>query len=127
MKKSIMTFLILILASSTYCQSLNSVSKLNLGFENTDKETSMGRDNFGSSNYIVSLDTNNRKSGKYAASIKFKEGNPEFKAWGFTIPDNYAGKKITPSGFIKTEMVTDGYAGLYMRIDHKCVHKGGIL
>ena len=117
MKKSILTFFILILASSTYCQSLNSGSKLNLGFENTKNETPMGWDNFGSSNYIVSLDTNITKSGKYAASIKFKEGNPEFKAWGYTIPDNYAGKRITLSGFIKTEMVTDGYAGLWMRID----------
>jgi len=57
------------------------------------------------------------KSGKYSATIEFKQGDPSFRAWAFTIPGNYAGKKITLTGYIKTENVTDGYAGLWMRID----------
>ena len=40
-----------------------------------------------------------------------------FKAWSFTIPNSYAGKKITLVGYVKTENVTEGYAGLWMRID----------
>ncbi|MBK9737853.1 MAG: hypothetical protein IPO92_24125 [Saprospiraceae bacterium] len=63
------------------------------------------------------LTPTNIKSGKYSASIEFKEGNPDFKAWAFAIPDSHAGNKITLTGYIKTENVTDGYAGLWMRID----------
>ncbi|GHU89116.1 hypothetical protein FACS1894155_05370 [Bacteroidia bacterium] len=33
------------------------------------------------------------------------------------LSENYEGKKITLSGYIKTENITDGYAGLWMRID----------
>ena len=35
----------------------------------------------------------------------------------FALPDNYNGKKITLSGYIKTENVTDGFAGLWIQID----------
>lgn len=117
MKKSILTFLILFIAITTYCQTKETISKLNFDFEVTEKGSLIGWNNFGSSNYILALDSTNIKSGKYSASIEFKEGNPDFKAWAFTIPDNYPGKKITLTGYIKTENVTDGYAGLWMRID----------
>jgi hypothetical protein len=67
--------------------------------------------------YLVALDSTEVKSGKYSASIEYKEGTADFNAWGFNLPGNYAGKKITLSGYIKTSNVTDGYAGLWMRID----------
>ncbi|MGB3227725.1 MAG: S41 family peptidase [Saprospiraceae bacterium] len=117
MKKSILTFLILFIAITTYCQTKETISKLNFDFEIVEKGSPAGWNNFGSPNYILALDSTNIKSEKYSASIEFKEGNADFKAWAFTIPDNYAGKKITLTGYIKTENVTDGYAGLWMRID----------
>jgi C-terminal processing protease CtpA/Prc len=117
MKKSILTFLILFISVTTYCQTKETISKLNFDFEIVEKGRPSDWNNFGSPNYILALDSTNIKSGKYSASIEFKEGSPDFKAWAFTIPDNYAGKKITLSGYIKTENVTDGYAGLWMRID----------
>lgn len=117
MKKSILIFLILLIAITTYCQTEETSSKLNFDFEITEKGSPTGWNNFGSSNYILALDSTNIKSGKHSVSIEFKEGTPDFKAWAFTIPDNYAGKKITLTGYIKTENVTDGYAGLWMRID----------
>ncbi|MBK6858969.1 MAG: peptidase S41 [Saprospiraceae bacterium] len=117
MKKSILKFLILFISVTTYCQTKETISKLNFDFEVAEKGSPVGWNNFGSSNYILAIDSTNIKSGKYSASIEFKEGNPDYKAWAFTIPDNYAGKKITLTGYIKTENVTDGYAGLWMRID----------
>ncbi|MBK8448519.1 MAG: peptidase S41 [Saprospiraceae bacterium] len=117
MKKSILTFLILFISVTTYCQTKETISKLNFDFEVVEKGSPAGWNNFGSPNYILALDSTNIKSEKYSASIEFKEGNADFKAWAFTIPDNYAGKKITLTGYIKTENVTDGYAGLWMRID----------
>lgn len=114
MKKIFITFLTIFIALTTFCQTSE---KLNFDFEIVDNGKPNDWNNFGSSNYAITLDSTNIKSGKYSASIEFKEGNPDFKAWAFTIPDNYAGKKITLTGYIKTENVTDGYAGLWMRID----------
>ena len=117
MKKSILIYVILFTAITTYCQTKETFSKLNFDFEVAEKGSPTGWDNFGSADYILTLDSTNIKSGKYSASIELKEGAPDFKAWAYTIPDNYAGKKITLNGYIKTENVTDGYAGLWMRID----------
>lgn len=117
MKKSILIFLISLIAVTTYCQTQKTFPKLNFDFEIIEKGNPVGWNNFGSSNYTLSLDSSNVKSGKYAAPIEFREGNPDFRAWAFPIQDNYAGKKITLTGYIKTENVTDGYAGLWMRID----------
>lgn len=116
MKISFLTFSILFVVLTTYCQT-QTFSKLNLDFEKVKKASPIGWSNFGSSSYILTLDSTQIKAGKYAASIQVKEGTPDFKAWALTIPNNYAGKKITLSGYIKTENVTDGYAGLWMRID----------
>ncbi|OFX44641.1 MAG: peptidase S41 [Bacteroidetes bacterium GWA2_30_7] len=117
MKKTFFTLLILFISITTYCQTNEITPKYNFDFEITEKGSPTGWNYFGGSNYKLSLDTTNVKSGKYSASIEYKDGNSDYKAWAFTIPDNYAGKKITLSGYIKTENVTDGYAGLWMRID----------
>lgn len=114
MKKTFLTFLILLIGLTTFCQTSE---KFNFDFESVDNGKPKDWNNFGSSNYTIALDSINTKNEKYAATIEFKEGNPDFKAWAFTIPDNYAGKTITLTGYIKTENVTDGYAGLWMRID----------
>ncbi|WP_247235519.1 hypothetical protein [Telluribacter sp. SYSU D00476] len=117
MKRSILTIFISLFASTTYCQTKEPFSKFNLDFEATERGNPVGWKNYGSSSYHLAVDSSYVHSGRYAASIEYKEGKPDFKAWAFTIPHNYEGKKITLSGFIKTENVTNGYAGLWMRID----------
>ena len=117
MKITILTFLTLFISISTYCQTKEAISKLNFDFEMAENGIPSGWNNFGSLNYMLALDSTNIKSGKYSATIEFKKGSSDFKAWAFTIPDNYPGKKITLTGYIKTENVEDGYAGLWMRID----------
>ena len=44
-----------------------------------EKRNPTGWNGFGNSNYILALDSANAKSGKYSASIEFKEGNAGFK------------------------------------------------
>lgn len=118
MKKIILTCLISIIAITTFCQIKEKNPKFNFDFEIAEDGTPVGWNIFGNStNYFLALDSTYINSGNKSVSIEYKEGSPGFKAWAFTIPDNYAGKKITLTGYIKTENVTEGYAGLWMRID----------
>jgi C-terminal processing protease CtpA/Prc len=118
MKKITSTILSLFISITTFCQNKATVSILNYDFEYIEKGIPKGWSNFGSSNYNLSIDSTHVKHGKYSASIEFNQsGTTDFKAWAYTIPNNYTGKKITLSGYIKTENVSDGYAGLWMRID----------
>ncbi|HXR80434.1 MAG TPA: hypothetical protein VN763_05925, partial [Saprospiraceae bacterium] len=114
MKKLLIILVIALLAG---CATKEAVSNLNLDFEYFEKEMPTGWNISGGSNYILAIDSTHVKRGKYSASLEFKEGNPDFKAWGFALPGDYPGNKITLTGYIKTENVTDGYAGLWMRID----------
>jgi len=117
MNYSILAFFIFFFAVTSYCQTEDAVTKFNLDFETVESDSLVGWEIYGGSNYSIILDSTEQISGKYSALIKFNEGNPNYKTLSFTLLDNYAGKKITLSGYIKTENVTDGYAGLWMRID----------
>lgn len=60
-------------------------------------------------------DTHEKQEGKTSVVIENeKEG---FSGIMYTLPENYDGKEITVSGFIKTQNITEGYASLWMRID----------
>ncbi|MGK6352221.1 S41 family peptidase [Parapedobacter sp. DT-150] len=116
MKKTFLFLLLLAMTLSAICQPAEKRTLFNFDFEIAANGAAAGWSHFGDTTYSVSLDSLHAKDGKYAAVIEFNEGKPGFKAWGITIP-SYPGKKITLSGYIKTENVTDGYAGLWMRID----------
>jgi len=117
MRKLLLALLVLFISITADCQTKEAISKYNFGFENIQNGFPSGWNKNANPNYLRVLDSTNVKSGKYAVSIEFKKGIPAFDSWTFKIPDNYAGRKITFSGYIKTENVTDGYAGLWMRID----------
>lgn len=89
----------------------------NFDFENIRNGSPTGWTNFASANYVTALDSVTTQSGKYSVSIEYVKDIPDFKSRAFTIPNSYPGKRITLTGYIKTENVTDGYAGLWMRID----------
>ena len=117
MKKPILLILAIMMAVSSYCQSSNHESNFNFDFEKTKKGYPDGWDNFGNGLYQLSIDSTIVESGKYSVSIESIDDGSGFKALGFTLPENYKGKKITLSGYIKTENVSEGWAGLWMRID----------
>ena len=117
MKKAILTVFILLLTASGCCQTKGVESKINFGFEEVAGGKPTGWNYYGSPDYRIYLDSITVKSGKYSAVIESGGETSNFKAWGFTLPANYEGKQITLSGYIKTENVTAGYAGLWMRID----------
>lgn len=117
MKNTIFTLLLLVLVFSCSAQTKVIEEKLNFGFEETAQGKPVGWDHFGSSDYKISLDSASAKSGKYSAIIEFGGEASNYKALSFILPDNYEGKQITLSGYMKTENVTEGFAGLWMRID----------
>lgn len=101
------------------CTTKENGDNFNFSFEIHEKGLPTGWDIFGNADYPVYLDSTVFKDGKISVSIESKEGEaPEqYKIISFNLPDNYDGKEITLSGYIKTENVTEGYAGLCLRID----------
>jgi len=99
-------------------QNIENGLKLNLSFEDIESGKPKNWAEFQRQpNYTISLDSINVRSGKYAIAIEFTGDSAYFQAVQFVLPNNYEGKRITLSGYIKTENVSGGYAGLWMRID----------
>ena len=67
--------------------------------------------------YRAALDSSIKQNGKYALSLQKLNEGAGFGACTYVIPARYSAKKIKLKGFLKTENVTGGYAGLWMRID----------
>lgn len=91
--------------------------KLNLDFEQLQNGFPAGWESFGNKSYKIYSDSVTVKNGTRSAVIENNSEVSAFKALAINLPDNYNGKEIRLTGFIKTENVTDGYAGLWMRID----------
>jgi len=90
----------------------------NLNFEQIENSTAKGWHGWEKSDvFTVAIDKKTSQSGKKSALIEIKGNKGDFKALSYTIPARYQGEKITLRGFIKTENVTDGWAGLWLRID----------
>lgn len=94
-----------------------AVQQLNLGFEQHEKGFPAHWEHFGNTNYRIYTDSTAAKSGKYSAVIENNGTKSDYKALAINLPNNYNGESIRLSGFIKTENVTEGYAGLWLRID----------
>lgn len=111
MKKYLISTLLILGLNSFAQQKIE-----NLNFESFDKELPSLWTTFGDSTAKISADSKEKQEGKTSALFHATE-NSGFKALMYTLPENYAGKKITLSGYIKTENITDGFAGLWLRID----------
>ena len=93
-----------------------SAQDLNLSFETENNGLPENWLNAGNNNATITFDKQIKHDGEQSVLITSdsKEG---FKGISLKLPNNYAGQKITLSGYIKTENVEGGYAGLWMRID----------
>ncbi|MDX8563872.1 hypothetical protein OZ664_07645 [Elizabethkingia sp. HX WHF] len=115
MKKLLALAAYLFLSWNTYAQN-QTTTPLNLSFEETENNLPKGWYISGSPSYKANIDTKNVQNGKNSLLI---EGNGGYKIITLGLPHNYIGKKITFSGYIKTENISDGQAALWMRIDPK--------
>ncbi len=115
-KKSTCLIITFLFSSLIYSQSAEKQS-FNLGFEQIKDALPENWQYFGNSGYSIYPDSSTVKSGKYSFVLESHGEVSGFKALAFNLPNNYNGKSIRLSGFIKTEAVSEGYAGLWMRID----------
>lgn len=93
---------------------------LNLGFENVKTGEKMPEGwGVAGAGYTLRIDDAVKKSGNNSllleAPAEKKEGDVGIATISF--PAGYEGKEIELSGYIKLENVTDGFAGLWLRID----------
>ena len=111
--KYLLSVLVLFLFTVSCKQNVHS--DLNLGFEKIERMMPVGWIiNPPSSEALYSLDSNIVHSGKYSMSIEFNgDANVQHTILLIT-PQRYKGKNITVSGYLKTENITDGWAGLAM-------------
>lgn len=98
------------------CKSQNKDIDYNLDFEIVSKNKSIPNGWFLWGNKNVKSDSITYKSGKKSILI-FENGIGEFGSIACKIENKYKGKEITLEGYIKTEKLEDGFAGLLIRIN----------
>jgi C-terminal processing protease CtpA/Prc len=122
-KYILLLFFISVLLLFSCVNSNKDDSRFNLDFEKIESGVPIGWDtinypslfNFGN-DHTFNLDSMDVQNGKYSASIEFTVDYPASAVLVYSLPENYDGKTITLSGYIKTKNVTDGYAGLIMGV-----------
>lgn len=115
--KKYLILISLILGTITYAQKKVE----NLNFEAVENNFPKLWNPIKSNSGKVYTDINEKQEGKTSVAIENeKEG---FSGIMYTLPENYEGKEITVSGFIKTQNITEGYASLWMRIDPEVAFK----
>jgi len=117
MKKQTLSVIITLFFFNLGCAQTSEIHKLNLDFEQVENNYPAKWEYFGSDDYKIYVDSVNAQNGKISAVIESQGNKSDFKALAINLPNNYKGKFIRLSGYIKTENVTEGYAGLWLRID----------
>jgi hypothetical protein len=117
MSKFLQSLSLTLILTSCFGQSYQKNEGFNLDFERIRNGVPLGWSTFGNSTYSTRLDSMNVHSGRYAVSIEFNGNAHDFCAWEYFIPMRYKGKKITLTGYIKTDNVTNGWAGLWLRVE----------
>jgi len=107
-------FLLIALCLCTSCISQNT---FNLSFEELADDFPTDWEEFGQKDYQLSIDKSEAQDGNNSAVIEYNGDKINFKAWAYTIPAIYEGKKIKLTGYMKTENVQEGWAGLWLRVD----------
>lgn len=115
-KQTISTFLIL------FCNlfNLNAQEYFNLDFESRNTETNAPAEWYVAGNeYTISIDSMEKFYGEFSMKIESpKSGLNDFGVAVLKLPfDNSKNRQVKFKGKIKTELLEDGYAGLWMRVD----------
>ncbi|WP_452222075.1 S41 family peptidase [Lacinutrix salivirga] len=117
MKNLILKTLVLFVLGQTIVFSQTN-KNLNLDFEviNSNRFPENWKNNAQGS-YTTQLDSTTVQKGNYSLVIEGNNEADNVNVLVSSLSENYKGKTIVFSGYIKTENITEGYAGLWMRID----------
>ena len=121
MKKFTITVVLILLSANTFSQTEAVTGEFNFGLEKTSLKQKLP-DNWlqwGSSGYLLSIDTTNKHSGNNSILIHPSENRTKgsFGCAAYSIPANYKGTAIELKAYMKLLDVTDGTIGLMLRID----------
>lgn len=72
---------------------------------------------YGQNTYNVKLDSLVKRQGKYSISLSSRNSHASYGAINFPIHQRYQGKTLTLIGNIRTEGITGGWAGIWLRTD----------
>jgi hypothetical protein len=67
--------------------------------------------------YSLTFDSLVKQHGKYSAVLEQKDPNAGVGSFAFIIDQKFSGKKLTLKGYIRTENVSAGFAGLLLWVD----------
>lgn len=90
------------------------VKNLNLGFEDSDSPAGWIA---GGEGYSVGIDEEEAHTGKRSLRFEYRESGRFATATSRFPVEAARGKRLRLAGFIKTEEITRGWAGLWMRVD----------
>ena len=114
-------FSLLLLLSLLGCTKTNAQLQFNGDFEKISTETKFPTGWTGVASlakfYDYAVDSTIVQHGKYSLSIASKGNGGVFGNVMFYNANRFKGKTIELRGYIKTENVTGGYAGFWLRID----------
>lgn len=118
--KKLLPFILCVFIT-VFCKAEGPVhTALNLDFEVAVFGSSVpDKWNLGGRGYESRQDQNIKYSGDVSLKIEYKEKyDQDFGVFsGFMPVDSVKGKKVELTGYIKTEGIADGYAGLWLRVD----------
>lgn len=109
----LLTCLLLLVSVTTMVAQLPQ----NLDFETTKEDQPEGWRTFGNNGEYLTAISQEAHTGNSSATIAYQEGTPGFRAWANSIPVSFGGKRIKLTGWMKTAGITEGYAGLWLRVD----------
>lgn len=114
-KELLLTLSLLLFGSIVGAQE--PTQNFNFDFEKAKSEEGLpdGWMQWGS--YQLLVDADNPHSGTKAVLIDAGEDGGSFGSVAYSIKPEYAGEKITLEGYMKTENVSEGFAGLLLRVD----------
>ena len=124
MKNNLSALLLLLLCSSlAVAQKMSTPPSFNLSFEKNTSGSALPDKwiKWGTEDFAIKKDSIVSFEGKYATII-YPEPNANERSFGSVahrLPANYKGKQIRLEGYMKIENVTEGNAGLLLRIDGK--------
>lgn len=115
--KTLLTLALLLLCMFTSLVAQVSPPAFNLDFEEVANGQALPDQWMQWGSYPLRVDTLSPQSGTRSLLISAPDAGGAFGSIAYRIQPQYAGEKITLEGYMKTENVAEGHAGLLLRID----------